>query len=153
MKRLGFTALGGEVVDGPDGIRLLGGSDPRSSGLGTRRDKPGISFEDQEQRLADLACVHDADGERINALLVHGASSAEASSTRAARPGAGRAPARAGRPDGDDRDQRQDRLLLRRRVDRRRRLRAGLGSKLRRGAQVTLVTFADGVPVGLQPVT
>ena len=28
-----------------------------------------------------------------------------------------------------------------------------LGSKLRRDAEVTLVTYADGRPVGLQPVT
>ena len=28
-----------------------------------------------------------------------------------------------------------------------------LGSKLRRTAEVTIVTFSDGVPVGLQPVT
>ena len=28
-----------------------------------------------------------------------------------------------------------------------------LGSKLRREAQVTIVTFADGKPVGLQPVS
>ena len=27
-----------------------------------------------------------------------------------------------------------------------------LGSKLRRDAEVTLVTFRDGVPIGLQPV-
>ena len=28
-----------------------------------------------------------------------------------------------------------------------------IGSKLRRDAEVTLVTYRDGVPVGLQPVT
>ena len=73
--RPGFTTLDGKVVDGPAGMRLLGVADPRSSGLGTWRDERGISFEEQEQRLADLACEHDADGDRINTLLVHDANS------------------------------------------------------------------------------
>lgn len=73
--KLGLTTLRGEVVDGPDGMRLLGVNDPRSSGLGTWRDERGISFAEQEQRLADLACRHDQDGDRVTTLLVHDADS------------------------------------------------------------------------------
>ena len=99
-RKLGFTTLDGKVVDGPAGMRLLGVADPRSSGLGTWRDERGISFEDQEQRLADVACAHDADGDRINTLLVHDANSGrEALNEGCVDLVLGGAPARAGRAD------------------------------------------------------
>jgi hypothetical protein len=72
---LGFTTLTGEVVDGPDGIRLLGVGDPRSSGLGNWRDETGLSFDEVSTRLADAACAADEEGERISTLLVHDADS------------------------------------------------------------------------------
>ncbi|WP_238993393.1 metallophosphoesterase family protein [Nocardioides caldifontis] len=67
-ERLGFTRLDGEVVEGPDGIRLLGLDDPRSSGLGNWRDETGLSFGDVAERLADIACESS---ERVTTLLVH----------------------------------------------------------------------------------
>jgi hypothetical protein len=69
--RLGFTRLDGEVVEGPGGIRLLGLDDPRSSGLGNWRDETGLSFSDVADRLADVACEADEDGERVTTMLVH----------------------------------------------------------------------------------
>lgn len=70
---LGFTALDGHVVEGPDGIRLLGVDDPRSSGLGSWRDETGLTFEEVSNRVADAACDADERGERVSTLLVHDA--------------------------------------------------------------------------------
>ena len=69
----GWTMLDGEAVDGPDGVRLLGVGDPRSSGLGSWRDESGLSFDEVADRLADAACEADEDGERISTVLVHDA--------------------------------------------------------------------------------
>lgn len=72
-KQLGFTTMEGEIVEGPDGLRLLGVHDPRSSGLGNWRDEKGLSFGEVAERLADAACAADEDGERITTVLVHDA--------------------------------------------------------------------------------
>ena len=153
-RRLGFTTLDGRVVDGPDGLRLLGVSDPRSSGLGTWRDERGISFADQEQRIADVACRHADDGDRIGTLLVHDANSGDAALARGCvdlvlaghlHEQVGPSPVRGangavgysytnGTTGGAA-------------------YALAIGSKLRRDAEVTLVTYRDGVPQGLQPVT
>jgi hypothetical protein len=62
--------LDGEVVDGPGDSRLLGVDDPRSSGLGNWRDEPGLTFTEVGDRLADAAC--DAT-DRVTTVLVHDA--------------------------------------------------------------------------------
>ena len=67
---LGWTTLVGEPVEGPGGGLVLGVDDPRSSGLGDWRDETGLSFTEVGDRLADAACASD---ERINTLLVHDA--------------------------------------------------------------------------------
>jgi hypothetical protein len=69
----GWTMLDGEAVDGPAGMRLLGVADPRSSGLGSWRDETGLSFGEVADRLADAACKADEDGDRITTILVHDA--------------------------------------------------------------------------------
>ena len=119
--RLGFKTLVGKVLDGPDGMRILGVSDPRSSGLGIWRDARGMSFDEQESRLADLACKHDADGDRIDVLLVHDANSGRrGAGARLRRRGARRPPARAGRTHRGRRHERQGGLDLHERHDGRR---------------------------------
>ena len=151
--RLGFETLDGTVVDGPDGLRVLGASDPRSSGLGAWRDERDISFSDQEDRLATLACQHDRDGDRVGLLLVHDANSGRAALARGC----------------------VDVVLaghLHEQVGPTRVVGANdevgysytngttggaayavaVGSKLRRDAEVTLVTVRDGAVRGLQPV-
>jgi hypothetical protein len=152
--RLGFTTLDGKVVDGPAGMRLLGVSDPRSSGLGTWRDERGISFEDQEKRIADVACRHDADGDRIGTLLVHDANSGR----QALNDGcvdlvlAGHLHEQVG-PTATTGANGKVGYSYTNGTTGGAAYALAIGSKLRRDAEVTLVTYRDGTPVGLQPVT
>ena len=151
---LGFTHLDGEVVDGPDDLRLLGVDDPRSSGLGTWRETAGTTFAEHGEQLGDLACEHDADGDRVTTLLVHDANSGKPALERGcvdlvlgghvhAQLGPTRVLGENGKlgytyTNGTTGDAAYA---------------LAIGSKLRRDAQVTLVTYREGAPVGIQPVT
>ena len=154
LAELGFTTLEGEAVDGPAGSRLLGVGDPRSSGLGTWRDEPGESFEEHSEKLADLVCDYAAEGDRISTLLVHDANS-------------GRGALERGCVDlvlgGHLHAQLGPSLIVGENGMAGYTYTTGttggaaytlaIGSKLRRDAQVTLVTYRDQRPVGIQPVT
>ena len=147
----GWTMLDGKVVDGPAGTTLLGVDDPRSSGLGSWRDETGLSFEEVGHRLADAACGSDT---RVSTILVHDADLAREALDRgcadlvlAGHLHVQVGPTRVVGTNG----------------------RAGytyttgttggaayaiaVGSKPRRTAEVSLVTYRDGRPVGIQPVT
>jgi Calcineurin-like phosphoesterase len=153
LDELGFTTLDGEVVEGPDGIRLLGASDVRSSGLGSWRDERGISFEEQSNLLADLACEQDADGERVSTLLVHDANSGREALSRGCvdlvlgghlhvQVGPTEVVGANGRTGWTYTNGTTGGAAFA----------LAIGSKLRRDAQVTLVTYRDGRPAGVQPV-
>ena len=149
----GWTMLDGEIVDGPDGSRLLGVADPRSSGLGNWRDETGLSFEEVGSRLADAACDADEDGDRVNTILVHDANLGDEALARGCvdlvvgghvhvQEGptqvAGEGDAigwtyTTGTTGGAA-------------------YAVAIGSKLRRPAEISLITYADGKPVGLQAV-
>jgi predicted phosphodiesterase len=154
LDRLGFTTLAGDVVDGPDGIRLLGASDVRSSGLGSWRDERGVSFADQQNLIADLACEHDADGDRVSTLLVHDANSGRIALERGCvdlvlaghlhlQVGPTQVVGENGRTGYSYTNGTTGGAAYA----------LAIGSKLRRDAEVTLVTYSQGRPVGLQPVT
>ena len=152
-RRFGFTTLDGRVVDGPGGIRLLGVSDPRSSGLGTWRDVRGVSFADQEHRLADVACRHAADGDRVDLLMVHDADSGQEALARgcvdvvvAGHLHEQVGPTEVAGPDGAVGYSYTNGTTGGAAYA------VAIGSKLRRDAEVTLVTVRDGAVVGLQPV-
>jgi len=153
-RKLGFTTLDGRVVDGPDGLRLLGVSDPRSSGLGTWRDERGISFADQAHRLADLACRRDADGDRIGTLVVHDADSGREALDRGCVDLvlAGHLHEQVG-PTATTGTNGKVGYTYTNGTTGGAAYAVAIGSKLRRDAEVTLVTYHAGVPVGLQPVT
>ena len=145
-REAGFTVLAGEPVE-VAGIRFLGDSDPRSSGLTAIYTPGDETVPEQAERLAAVACE---DGE-VSTVVVHS-------------PSSGAAAAESGCVD----------LVLSGHLHRQvgpqvvaqqgsatvytngttggAAFAFALGSKLRRDAQVTLVTFADGRPVGLQPV-
>ena len=152
--RLGFTTLVGSVVDGPDGMRILGVSDPRSSGFGSWRDVHGISFAEQESRLADLACKHDADGDRIDVLVVHDADSGREALQRGCVGVvlAGHLHEQVG-PTAVTGSNGKVGWTYTNGTTGGAAYAIAIGSKLRRDAEVTLVTFRDGRAVGLQPVT
>jgi hypothetical protein len=154
LDQLGFTMLAGEVVDGPDGIRLLGASDVRSSGLGSWRDERDVTFADQQSLLADLACEHDADGDRISTLLVHDANSGRIALERGCVDLvlAGHLHLQVG-PDPVVGDNGRTGYSYTTGTTGGAAYAVAIGTKLRRDAQISLVTYADGRPVGIQPVT
>ena len=153
MEDKGFTVLGGEPVT-VDGIRFLGSSDPRSSGLTAGYDGDEsdniAAIRTQDEALTQAACD---DGE-VSVIAVHSPSSAKqaAASGCADLVLSGHLHRQVGPTVLTGLNGRSTTTLS-----------TGstggavyafaLGSKLRRSAQVTIVTFADGVPVGLQPVT
>lgn len=158
MKDKGFTVLDGKPTT-VAGIRFIGGSDPRSSGLtaGYNGDEPDNidAIRLQDEALTAAACD---DGNAAVAVLHSAASGRKLaqsgcvdlvlaghlhrqvgpevvlSDLTATRPGRTTTKLTTGSTGGAV-------------------YAFALGSKLRRQAQVTIVTFSDGQPVGVQPVT
>ncbi len=154
LDKLGFTRFDGKALDGPDDIRLLGADDPRSSGLGSWRDESGLSFDEHAQRVADQLCKYDEEGDRVATLIVHDAATGHYALER-------------GCVDLVVGGHVHEQLGPTEVVGENGKVgytyttgtaggaayAVALGSKLRRNAQVTLLTYRDGRPVGIQPVT
>ena len=151
---LGFTTLDGKVVDGPDGIRFLGVDDPRSSGLGNWRDETGLSFDEVTQRLASASCKADQDGDRVSTLLVHDANLGRTALRRGCVDLvlAGHLHVVVG-PDEVTGDNGQVGWRFTTGTTGGAAYAIAIGTKPRRDATVTLVTYRDGRPVGLQWVS
>jgi hypothetical protein len=150
----GWTVLDGDAVDGPAGVRLLGVGDPRSSGLGSWRDESGLSFDEVADRLADAACEADDSGDRIGTILVHDANMGDEALARGCTDlvigghlhvqsgptevtganGAVGYSYTTGTAGGAA-------------------YAIAVGASIRRPAGITLLTYRDGRPVGVQPVT
>jgi hypothetical protein len=139
-----------EVVEGPGDATLLGVDDPRSSGLGSWRDESGLSFDEVGSRLADAACSSD---ERIATILVHDANLADEALERGCadlvlgghlhfQVGPTRVLGEDGRRGYSFTTGTTGGAAYA----------IAVGSKPRREASVTLVTYRDGRPAGLQPV-
>ena len=153
MKSRGFRVLNGRPVD-VDGIRFLGSSDPRSSGLTAgydgNEDDNIEAIGKQDERLTKVAC----DDDRVDVLVVHSAASAR----KASESGcvdlvlSGHLHRQVG-PDVIEGANGRTTTTLTTGSTGGAVYTFALGSKLRRSAQVTVVTFSDGEPVGLQPVT
>jgi len=151
LGRHGWTMLDGEVVPGPGDTTLLGVDDPRSSGLGSWRDETGLSFADVEQRLADAACDSEV---RVTTILVHDANLGREALARGCtdlvlgghvhvRSG----PTRVDGPDGEVG------YTYTTGTTGGAAYAIAIGSKPRRNADVSLVTYRDGRPAGVQWVT
>jgi hypothetical protein len=147
----GWTMLDGEVVDGPGGTTLLGVDDPRSSGLGSWRDETGLSFTEVADRLADAACES---GERVTTLLVHDANLGRPALDRGCvdlvlgghlhvRVGPTRVVGENGETGWTYTTGTTGGAAYA----------IAIGSKPRRDADVSLVTYRDGRPAGIQWVT
>jgi hypothetical protein len=157
---LGWTMLDGEVVDAPWGGTLLGVDDPRSSGLGNWRDESGLSFAEVEDRLADAACEAADDGERVSTMLVHDANLGREALTRGCvdlvvgghthvQDGPDAVTSEAAE-DGEDSEVGATGYTWTNGTTGGAAYAIALGSKPRRDAEVSLITYADGRPVGLQ---
>nr|WP_300049625.1 metallophosphoesterase [uncultured Nocardioides sp.] len=148
---LGWTMLDGEVVDAPWGGTLLGVDDPRSSGLGSWRDESGLSFAEVGERLADGACAAAEDGERLSTMLVHDANLGREALDRGCVDlvVGGHTHVQNG-PDAVDGEDGATGYTWTNGTTGGAAYAIALGSKPRRDAEVSLVTYADGRPVGLQ---
>nr|WP_246298640.1 metallophosphoesterase [Nocardioides panaciterrulae] len=146
----GWTMLEGEVVDGPAGTTLLGVDDPRSSGLGDWRDETGLSFDEVGHRLADVACEAP---QRVTTMLVHDADLAREALQRGCTDLvlAGHLHVQVG-PTRVVGQHGEAGYTYTNGTTGGAAYAIAVGSKLRREAEVTLVTYRDGRPVGLQPV-
>jgi hypothetical protein len=151
LARHGWTMLDGEVVSGPDGTTLLGIDDPRSSGLGSWRDETGLSFAEVEQRLADAACDSDV---RVATILVHDANLGREALARGCADLVlgGHVHVRSG-PTRVDGPAGEIGYTYTNGTTGGAAYAIAIGSKPRRAADISLVTYRDGRPAGLQWVT
>jgi hypothetical protein len=149
----GWTLLSGEAVDGPDDSRLLGVGDPRSSGLGNWRDESGLSFSDVGSRLADAACEAQDDGERIGTILIHDANMGAEALSRGCVDLVlgGHVHTRSG-PTRVDGENGAVGYTYTTGTTGGAAYAIAVGSKLRRPADIGLITYRDGRPVGIQGV-
>jgi hypothetical protein len=150
----GWTMLDGEAVDGPAGVRLLGVGDPRSSGLGSWRDETGLSFDEVGDRLADAACDADADGHRVTTILVHDANMGDAALERGCTDLVigGHLHVQSG-PTLVTGENGSFGYSYTTGTTGGAAYAIAVGASIRRPAGITLLTYADGHPVGVQAVT
>ncbi len=144
---LGWTMLDGSPVEAPWGGLLLGVDDPRSSGLGNWRDETGLSFTEVGERLADAAC----EGDRISTLLVHDANLGGEALARGCVDLVigGHTHVQDG-PDLVDGENGRVGYTVTNGTTGGAAYAIAVGSKPRRDADVTLVTYRDDRPVGTQ---
>ncbi len=149
----GFVMLTGDPVKGVANIRLLGAPDPRSSGLGSGIRPTAVPFDEQATELADAACAADAAGQRVSTLLVHdrylGAQTLERGCVDLVL--SGHLHIQAG-PTAVTGANGSAGTTYTNGTTGGAAYAFALGSKLRRDAEVTLVTYRDGQPIGLQAV-
>lgn len=140
--------VGDGIVDGPGGSVLMAVDDPRSSGLGNWRDEPGLSIGELAVIIADEACASE---ERVNTLLVHDSDLG----TDALERGcvdlvvSGHTHVRSG-PDPVLGSNGQTGYAYTTGTAGGAAYALAVGSKLRRAAEVGLITYRDGRPVGIQ---
>jgi predicted phosphodiesterase len=148
MRERDFTVLDGEPVE-VAGIRFLGDADPRSSGYTPNRESGLETVSEQADRLAKVAC---ADGE-VSTMVVHDPNSGLDAAERGCVDLvlSGHLHRQVG-PEAVVADDGSVATTFTNGTTGGAAFAIALGSKLRRPAQMTLVTYADGVPAGVQPV-
>jgi predicted phosphodiesterase len=154
LSDLGWTYFDGEAVDGPDGSRLLGVDDPRSSGLGNWRDETGLTFDEVRDRVTDETCTADEEGERVNTLLVHDANLGSDALERGCVDLVlgGHTHVLDG-PTAVEGENGETGYTFTTGTAGGAAYAIAIGTKLRRPAAVALVTYRDGRPVGVQGIT
>ena len=150
----GWAMLDGQTLIGPAGIRLLGVDDPRSSGLGNWRDETGLSFSEVGERLADVACEAQDLDRRVATIVVHDANLGAAALERGCADLVlgGHTHVQAG-PTRIQGANGATGYTYTTGTTGGAAYAIALGSKPRRPAGLSLVTYRDGRPVGVQAVT
>jgi predicted phosphodiesterase len=149
----GFTVLAGEP-ETVEGITFLGDSDVRASGLVAGRTTFDETVQQQASRLSDVACAADDANEDISTVVVHSPTAGE----KAAASGcvdlvlSGHLHRQLGPTTTYSIDGRPTTSYTNGTTGGAAYAFA-LGSALRRPAEVTLITYRDGRPIGLQPVS
>lgn len=152
LAELGWTMLDGTIVEGPGGSTLLGLDDPRSSGLGNWRDETGLTFVELESRIADAAC--DADDGRVSTILVHDANLGREALARGCADlvVGGHLHLRKG-PDVVEGPGGEVGYSYTTGTTGGAAYAIAIGSKPRRAADISLLTYREGRPVAIQSVT
>lgn len=152
-EELGWTHLDAEPVKPFGDVRFFGVDDPRSSGLGSWRDETGLSFDEVRQRLADDVCELDEADRRVATLVVHDANLAREALRRGCTDlvVAGHLHRQVG-PEPVVGENGKVGYTYTNGTTGGAAYAIAIGSKLRRTAEFTFVTYRDGRPVGLQPV-
>ena len=154
LAKLGWTHLSDGEAETPFAeVRVAGIDDPRSSGLGTWRDEKGLSFDEVRDRLADQVCQLDEDGERVATLLVHDATLGATALSRGCTDLvlAGHIHSQLG-PTRVEGENGKAGYSYTNGTTGGAAYAIAIGSKLRRDAEFTFVTYSEGRPVGIQPV-
>jgi predicted phosphodiesterase len=148
---LGWTMLDGTVVNGPGDAPLIGLDDPRSSGLGNWRDETGLSFHEVADRLSDEICEAD---DRVATALVHDTDLAQPALQRGCVDlvVGGHVHVKIG-PDRVEGPEGQVGYSYTTGTTGGAAYAIAIGSKPRRDAMVSLLTYREGRPIGIQPVT
>jgi predicted phosphodiesterase len=154
LEKLGWTHLDGKAVKPFADVRVTGVDDPRSSGLGNWRDEKDLTFDEVKTRIADDVCELDAQGERIATLMVHDANLAAVALQRGCTDlvVAGHLHVQVG-PRRVVGENGKVGYTYTNGTTGGAAYAIAIGSKLRRDAELTFVTYRDGRPVGIQPVT
>lgn len=149
----GWTTLDGRPATIFDGVRIAGLSDPRSSGLGNWRDETGLSFGEVRDRFSEELCRLDEEDQRVATVLVHDANQARPAVERGCVDlvvaGHVHSPSGPTLMEGE----RGVGYTYTNGTTGGAAYAFAMGSKLRREAMVTLITWSDGRPIGVQPVT
>jgi len=152
LAKRGWTHLDHEQAD-KFGVSFFGVDDPRASGLGAFIPVKGPTFAEESATLADEVCALDAKGERVATVVVHDAKMARAALDRGCTDlvvgghvhvqlGPERVVGENGKPGYTYTNGTTGGAAF---------AVAAVG-KLRREAEFTFITYANGRPVGIQPV-
>ena len=135
------------------GVRLFGVDDPRASGLGAFIPVKGPTFAEESATLADEVCALDAKGERVATLVVHDARMARSALERGCTDlvVAGHVHVQLG-PDRVVGENGSSGYTYTNGTTGGAAFAVAAVGKLRREAEFTFVTYAEGRPVGIQPV-
>jgi hypothetical protein len=151
LGELGWTVLDGSTTEGPGGGTLVGAPDPRSSGLGNWRDETGLTFTEVEERFSEELCAAE---ERVNTVLVHDVDLAEDALDRGCVDLVlgGHVHVKIG-PDVVEAEDGAVGYTYTNGTTGGAAYAIAIGSKPRRDAMVSLVTYRDGIPAAIQSVT